>query len=75
MKIEDTFALGSAAALTATIPQMIFDWTSHYFIFKSKYQGYQISSGIYLRPQLTNDPMGIALGMTVWVFQAAILAP
>lgn len=73
MKIEDTFALGAISALVASIPQVIFDWISHYYLFRGKYQAYQISSGVYLHPQLTNDPMGIALGVIVWITQAMVL--
>ena len=70
MKIEDTFALGTISALVATIPQLVFDCISHYYLFRAKYLGYQISAGIYLFPHLANDPMGIALGLIVWLFQA-----
>lgn len=73
MKIEDSFALGTISAIVASIPQLIFDWISHYYLFKGKYQAYQISSGIYLRPQLTNEPMGIALGIILWISQAIML--
>lgn len=73
MKIEDTFALGSISAIAAAIPQLLFDWVSHYFLFRSKYQGYQISAGVYIQSQLTNELMGIALGLIVWISQAMAL--
>jgi len=73
MKIEDTVALGSVAAFAAATAQMVMDLISHYFIFQGKYMGYQISAGVYLHPQLTNDPLGVALGVIVWFFQAAML--
>jgi len=73
MKIEDTFALDTISALVASIPQLLFDWISHYYLFRAKYQGYQISAGIYLYNHLTNDPMGIALGLIVWLLQGISL--
>lgn len=72
MEIRDEIALGAAASLVATIPQVIFDFISYQLGF-SKYYAFQISGSIYLTRGLAGKGEGLILGGLVWEFMAVLL--
>jgi hypothetical protein len=72
MRIRDEIALGCLTGITATIPQLIFDFISVQLGY-SKHYAFQISASIYLTRELTIKPLGLLLGGLVWEAMAAFL--
>ena len=72
MEIRDEVALGAAASLIATIPQILVDFISVQLGF-SKYYAFQISGSIYLARGLAGKGEGVILGGLVWEFMAVLL--
>ncbi|MFZ5641277.1 MAG: hypothetical protein ACOY4Q_11410 [Bacillota bacterium] len=72
MLIRDSIALGAVTGVAATVPQLIVNYISFQLGF-AKYYAFQLSGGIYLLKNLTDNLWGLILGGIVWEFTAAFL--